>query len=184
MEIEPKCPFGLLANDTEIHISPPKVVERSGSVMNQEKTTIASVLAQLLEQYLPKIVPEKPSPHIAANLRVLPIEDPKLFLSMTAETHKGLVMQPYMAFLSKVHEPLENSHNIGCIYMGNECSYFNIVYVEDRHDGPIFEDAVYLTDTLIRQLKLNWNQRVEVVSQSNATQCDGITFYTFVQVNF
>lgn len=187
MELDPKCSFGLLANDTEIHVSPPpKVIPRFGSVMDQEPVTISSVLSQLLDRYLPKPVPERPSPPTTLRLRVLPVEDPAFFLSLAAEIQDGLLMQPYMAFISSDAQLYKDGIRdcVGSIRSDLQISYFSIVFVQERHDWPVFADTIYLSETVIRQLKLNVKQRVDVVFQVEnvANLCDSITFYTFVMV--
>lgn len=85
MDLEPSCAVGVLASDTEIHITPPKLKPLVPSELTTEKYSVASVLSQILQQFshkpkeMPKISPVKEltqskrnaSIHIASHNEVL-----------------------------------------------------------------------------------------------------------------
>ena len=119
-------------------------------------------------------------------LRVLPIDDRELFHKSVLETSPNMVLQPYTAFLSNIHRKMfkEIQDCIGHIQNKDCISYFSLHFLENSTDLPIYPNAIYLSDVIIRQLKLNLKQRIQVTVQIDnpPSQCDGINFYTFVQV--
>lgn len=187
VELEPKATVGLLAPDTEIHVSPPKPQPRIGPVLDHKKaTSFKSILSQLLNQHLPKNISNNQSnDSISIQLRVLPVEDKENFHQLTS--HVELIMQPYAAFLSNVHlgAVAKFQDYIGRIRNGERTSYFSIHFVETSKDFPIFSNAIYLSEAIIRQLKLNLKQRIEVLIQDDnpPNRCDTLNLYTFVQVS-
>lgn len=186
MEVEPKCAVGLLVNDTEVHVSPPRVQPSLGEVNSPKNTTFSSIITQILKSYKPACGPV-PILKPKLSFRALPIEDPEKFHSLAAEINPAIVKQPYMAYISAVHQYLfkEIQNCIGFIEHEQHKSFFNVNLIQSR-DFPIFTDAIYLSDCLIKQLKLQLKMRIEVAVGLDAqeTRCDNIFFYTFVQVLF
>jgi hypothetical protein len=147
-------------------------------------SSLKSVLSHLLDLQFPK-TPEKCS-SISLELRVLPVEKREIFHKLALGFDSNVIMQPYQAFLSKTHKSTfdKTQYWIGSIQNQDRVSYFNIHFVESSHNWPIYPNAIYLSETVIRQLNLNLKQRVQVVLQTDdpPNRCESISFYTFVQV--
>lgn len=188
VELEPKGIVGLLAADTEIHINPPKPKPRVGPLVDHKKQSLKTILSQLLTQHLPETTSDQLKANTVLELRVLPVEDNEMFHQLALESNPEMVMQPYTAFLSnKVYRPVRQQiqNYIGCIQNGERSSYFTVNLVKNSQKFPIFSNAIYLSEALIRQLKLNVKQRIEVLIQTDdpPIRCDSVSFYTFVQVS-
>lgn len=185
MSVEPNCAVGMLMNDTEIHVAPPKVQPSEGEISLKKTLTFSSIFSQILHNYKPNCenVSEERKPKL--NLRALPIEDPEKFLSLAAEINPGIVKQPYMAYISNVYHHLsEKIQNcIGVIENEHVKSYCSINLIQSK-DFPVFQDAIYLTDCLMKQLRLQVKQKVKVIISVNdlMVQCDKVCFYTFLRV--
>ena len=187
MEIDPRVTVGLLANDTEIHISPPTPKTHVGPVTNHEKPSLKSIFANLLTQHLPK-APTEDSKHIShLELRVLPLEGNEMFHKLVMESSPDAIIQPYSAFLSDVHQQTfpDFKNCVGSIQHAERTSYFSVNFIKSSSSFPIFSNTIYLTEVLIRQLKLHIKQRYEVLVENDfpSTQCESLSFFTFVQVN-
>ena len=177
----------MLATDTEIHVSPPKVQPKIGPLVDHQMSAFRTILTQILER-LPK--PQiKTQPSVSVQLRILPIEDAEFFLKQAHENYPDMVIQPYIAFVSKTHtETLlgQVEDYIGCIRNDDRTSYFTLIFVESSQQFPIYPDAIYLSAAVIRQLRLNLKERVEVLFHVDnpPTRCESINLYTFNQVTF
>lgn len=179
---------GLLATDTEIHVSPPKPSPRSGPILSDKPKTIKDVLANLLHHYGPKpISPQQPLNIVPIKLipRVLAIED-ELFRSLVDEGKREWVLQPYLAVMSEndCPTPSKTDGYVGRIEHEQRVSHFSIIFSKGSQDWPIFPNTIYLTSTITRQLHLNLKNRFEVVVEldTSTDPCNNLTFYTFVQV--
>ena len=184
VELDPKETTGLLAPDTEIHVCPPKAKPHVGPVVDHKVSSLKSVLSHLLNHHFPKTLEKCVSTVI--ELRVLPVEEKEIFHKLALEDNANVIMQPYQAFLSHTYKSNfdKTQDCIGSIQYQDRTSYFNIHFVESSYNWPIYPNAIYLSETVVRQLNLNLKQRVQVVVQTDdpPNRCDGISFYTFVQV--
>ncbi len=102
----------------------------------------------------------------------------------------GVVVQPYLAFVAKEHYPIFEDQSstlscMGCVRNGEIVCYFTVVLVPEDSDRVINRNAVYLSDSVIRQLKLSIKQCVVVQldAQFRRNRIDGITFYSFANVS-
>jgi hypothetical protein len=174
----------LLATDTEIHVCPPKPKPHVGPVVDNQLSPLKSILSHLLNHHFPKT--QEKCPSTVVELRVLPVEEKETFHKLALKENANVVLQPYQAFLSKTHKSTfdKTQDCIGSIQNKERTSYFNIHFVESSHNWPIYPNAIYLSEIVIRQLNLNLKQRVQVVVQTDdpPNRCDSISFYTFVQV--
>lgn len=184
VELEPKEPVALLAADTEVHVCPPKAQPHIGPVVDHQLSSLKSVLLNLLNQRFPK-TPEKLT-STALELRVLPVEEKDTFLKLALADNPDIVMQPYQAFLSNVHCCMfeKNQNYVGSIQNHERISYFTIHFVESSKNWPIYSNAIYLSEAVIRQLSLNVKQRTQVLVQLDdpPNRCEDVSFYTFVEV--
>ncbi|KAK4022478.1 hypothetical protein OUZ56_007940 [Daphnia magna] len=183
IELEPKEPVALLAADTEVHVCPPKAQPHIGPVVDHQLSSLKSVLLNLLNQRFPK-TPEKLT-STALELRVLPVEEKDTFLKLALAENPDIVMQPYQAFLSNVHCCMfeKNQNYVGSIQNHERISYFTIHFVESSKNWPIYSNAIYLSEAVIRQLSLNVKQRTQVLVQLDdpPNRCEDVSFYTFVE---
>ena len=187
-ELEPKCSVGVLAPNTEIHISPPVPKPVVQPVDNRQRASISSFLHELSKSLL-KTNAEKPVREFScsARLRVHPIENEGAFFKTCSGD--GTVLQPYLAFLSKnvmASLNLKSTQKcVGRIRNEDRTTYFTVVFVDTDGDcRQLNPSAVYLSNSTILQLKLNIKQRVMVEFEGERIRnhVNGITFYTFVNV--
>lgn len=185
VELEPKETVGILATDTEIHVCPPKVAHHVGPIVNPPLVSFKSVLSEILNQHIKKNPPENVL-NTVLKLRILPVEDRELFQKNALQNNPEIVMQPYSAFLSIVHREMfkDIQDCIGRIQNEGRISYVSLHFLEDSKILPIHPNAIYLSEVIIRQLKLTLKQRIALNVQIDnpPSRCDGVNFYTFVQV--
>lgn len=186
VELESKEPVALLARDTEVHVCPPKAQPHIGPIVDHQLSSLKSVLTNMLNQHFPKTSEKLIS--TALELRVLPVEEKDIFHKLALEDNPDIVVQPYQAFLSKVHDSIfeKNQYYVGSVQNHERISYFNIHFVESSQNFPIYPNAIYLSEAVIRQLSLNVKQRVQVLAQIDdpPNRCESVNFYTFVEVIF
>ena len=174
--------------NTEIHVSPPvKMPTIAPSVDDHPTTTISSMLRQLATHFLP--VPTiKPVKEFRTSviLRVHSVSCKGNFRKFL-EKHGDIIPQPYQAFVSKEHNSLSDpslQYCVGCIRKDDRVCYFTVIFVGDNENWRPNRNAIYVSDNIVQQLKLNIKQRVTVQLDDNfhRNRVDSLTFFTFLNV--
>lgn len=181
---------GFLTNDTEIHVAPPLAKAHTAPLMYDQRPSLKSIFLKILNQHLHKSTTEHIIEEMTSlKLRILPIEEKETFHRLAMEINSDNIIQPYTAFISDIHQPPfhNGSENwIGSITHAERTSFFSVNFVKCSQTFAIFPNAIYLTDILLRQLKLHIKQHTAVIldNDSPPTLCESLSFFTFVQVKY